>query len=79
MDVLKEMNLDLNESWNAASDLEEQMVFGDVKSEYMFNPENPFKEVAFPKKLALELINQGKNNEAILALEAHLQKNIEDG
>lgn len=45
----------------------------------MFNPENPFKEVAFPKKLALELINQGKNNEAILALEAHLQKNVEDG
>ncbi len=34
----------------------------------MFNPNNPFKDVAFPKKLALELINAGNNNQAILAL-----------
>lgn len=45
----------------------------------MFDPNNPFKDVAFPKKLALDLINQGKNNEAILSLEAHLQKNMDDG
>ena len=31
-----------------------------------------------PKFLALNFINSAKNNEAILALEAHLQKNMED-
>lgn len=45
----------------------------------MFDPNNPYKEAPFPKQLALELINQGNNNQAILALEAHLQKNLEDG
>lgn len=35
--------------------------------------------VAFPKKLAFDLINSGNNNQAILALEAHLQKNMQDG
>jgi peroxin-5 len=44
----------------------------------MFDPNNPYRDVAFPKKLALELINQGRNNQAILALEAHLQKRPED-
>lgn len=32
MDVLKEMNLDLTQSWQAASDLEEQLVHGEIKS-----------------------------------------------
>ena len=40
---------------------------------------NPYRDVAFPKKLAFELINVGNNNQAILALEAHLQKNMQDG
>jgi hypothetical protein len=34
----------------------------------MFNPNNPFRDVAFPKTLALDFINQGNNNQAILAL-----------
>jgi hypothetical protein len=38
----------------------------------MFNQNNPYRDVAFPKKLALDLINQGNNDQAILALEAHL-------
>lgn len=45
----------------------------------MFNPNNPFREAAFPKKLALDFINQGNNNQATLALQAHLQKNMQDG
>jgi hypothetical protein len=45
----------------------------------MFNSNNPYKDVAFPKKLALDLINAGNNNQAILALESHLQKNMQDG
>lgn len=68
MQVLGEMNFDLTEAWQASTDLEEQLVHGEIKSEYMFNPNNPYKDVAFPKKLALELINAGNNNQAILAL-----------
>lgn len=45
----------------------------------MFSPNNPYREVAFPKKMALDLINAGNNNEAVLALEAHLEKNMQDG
>jgi hypothetical protein len=79
MEVLKEMNLDLTEAWQASTDLEEELVHGDVRSEYIFDKNNPYLDVALPKGLALDLINQGKNNEAVLALEAHLQKNMEDG
>lgn len=68
MDVLKEMNLDLSQAWQSASDLEEQLVHGEIKTEYLFDMNNPYKDVAFPKKLALDLINQGNNNQAILAL-----------
>ena len=79
MEVLNEMNLDLTEAWQAASDLQEELVHGDVRTEYIFAKNNPFIDVALPKGLTLDLINQGKNNEAVLALEAHLQKNMEDG
>ena len=79
MSVLGEMNFDLTEAWQASTDLEEQLVHGDVKAEYLLNPNNPYREVAFPKKLALDLINAGNNNEAVLALEAHLEKNMQDG
>jgi len=34
----------------------------------MFDPNNPYLEAPFPKKMALDLINQGNNNQAILAL-----------
>ena len=78
MNVLQEMNFDLTEAWQASTDLEEQLVHGPTKEEYAFDPNNPYKEVPFPKQLALELINQGNNNQAILALEAHLQKQPTD-
>lgn len=52
------------------------MVHGDVRTEYIFEKNNPYLDVALPKGLALDLINSGKNNEAVLALEAHLQKNM---
>jgi hypothetical protein len=68
MSVLSEMNFDLSEAWQASTDMEEQLVHGQIKSEYMFNPNNPFRDVAFPKKLALDFINQGNNNQATLAL-----------
>jgi hypothetical protein len=34
----------------------------------MFNQNNPFKDAPFPKQLALDFINQGNNDQAILAL-----------
>ena len=79
MKVLEEMNFDLTEAWQASTDLEEQMVHGEVKTEYAFNPENPYLNAEFPKQIALDHINKGNNNQAILALEAHLQKHMEDG
>ena len=78
MNVLSEMNFDLTEAWQASTDLEEQLVHGDTKTEYIFNPENPYLNAEFPKNIALEFINKGSNNQAILALEAHLQKHMED-
>jgi hypothetical protein len=42
MKVLEEMNFDLTEAWQASTDLEEQLVHGDVKSDYQFNPQNPY-------------------------------------
>ena len=68
MEVLNEMNLDLTEAWQASTDLEEELIHGDVRTDYIFDKNNPFLDVALPKGLALDLINQGKNNEAILAL-----------
>ena len=32
------MNFDLTEAWQASTDLEEQLVHGDIKTEYQFNP-----------------------------------------
>ena len=79
MKVLEEMNFDLTEAWQASTDLEEQLVHGQVKTQYVFSPDNPYLNAEFPKNVALDLINKGNNNQAILALEAHLQKNLEDG
>ena len=55
------------------------MVHGETKTEYIFNSQNPYLNAQFPKQIALDLINKGNNNQAVLALEAHLQKHIEDG
>ncbi len=79
MNVLQDMNFDLSSAWQASTDLEEQLVYGDVKNEYQFSPDNPYLQAENPKAMALDLINQGNNNQAILALEAHLQKQPVDG
>lgn len=49
MKVLEEMNFDLTEAWQASTDLEEQLVHGDIKTEYVFNPQNPYLNAEFPK------------------------------
>lgn len=77
-EVLKEMNLDMTEAWQAATDLEEEMIHGDIRDKYAFATQNPYDNAENKKMLALELINKGLNNEAILALEAHLKQNQQD-
>jgi len=62
------MDLDLSEAWQGASDLEEQLVYGDFRDKYIWSEQNPYLDVAMPLAMAMEFINQGKNNEAILAL-----------
>lgn len=36
------MNLDMNEAWRSATDLEEELVHGDISSKYAYSKENPF-------------------------------------
>lgn len=80
MEVLKEMDIsgDLTEVWNNATNLEEQLVYGEYNNKYVFATNNQYSAVESPLDLAYELMNKGKNNEAILALEAALQKNQKD-
>lgn len=74
----KEFNDILAESWQKASDMEEQQIYKDISDVYTFNPANPFLNVAKPLLVSVDLIAQGKTSEAILAMEAHLQKNQTD-
>ncbi len=67
-DILKEMDLDLSEAWQAGADLEEQLVYGDFRDKYSYTANNPFEDVALPLNQALDFINKGRNNEAILSL-----------
>ena len=53
MEVLKEMNLDLTDAWQSATDLEEQLVHGEIRQEYTFSKNNPFLQEADKKGLAL--------------------------
>lgn len=54
------------------------MIHGDIRDKYAFATQNPYDNAENKKMLALELINKGLNNEAILALEAHLKQNQQD-
>lgn len=66
------------DSWQKATDLEEQMIYKDVSDVYTFNTANPFLNMPKPLVASVDLIAQGKTSEAILAMEAHLQKNEKD-
>lgn len=68
----------LAESWQKASDLEEQLLFKDISDVYKFSNENPFINAPKPLQIALDLMAQGRTGQAILAMEAHLQKNEKD-
>eukprot|EP01017_Pseudomicrothorax_dubius_P007983 TRINITY_DN12582_c0_g1_i1.p1 TRINITY_DN12582_c0_g1~~TRINITY_DN12582_c0_g1_i1.p1 ORF type:complete len:661 (-),score=173.37 TRINITY_DN12582_c0_g1_i1:114-2096(-) len=67
----------LSETWQKAQDMEEQALYRDA-GPYEFQRENPFHQVSNSLEEALRLISIGKTNDAILAMEAHLQKNPGD-
>ncbi len=75
---MNEFNDILAESWQKASDVEEQQIYKDVSDVYHFNPANPFLNEPKPLLASIDLIAQGKTSDAILAMEAHLQKNEKD-
>ena len=75
---MKEFNDILADSWQKASDMEEQTLYKDVSDVYHFNVANPFLNVEKPLLVSLDLISQGKTSDAILAMEAHLQKKEKD-
>ena len=62
------MDFDLSEAWQAGGDLEEQPVYGDFRDKYSYTPNNPYEDVALPLNQAIDFINKGRNNEAILSL-----------
>lgn len=72
------MNLDMNEAWQSATDLEEELVHGDIRQNYVYSKDNPYKDEQNKKQLALQFINRGLNNQAILALQAYTQEQPED-
>ena len=56
------MNLDLTDAWQSATDLEEEMVHGEIRENYAFQKNNPFLNEPHKKELALDFINKGLNN-----------------
>lgn len=36
------MNLDMNEAWQSATDLEEELVHGDIRENYVYAKDNPY-------------------------------------
>lgn len=59
---------DLTKIWSEATNMEEQMVYGEYNSKYAFAKANQYSALESPLDMAFELMNKGKNNEAILAL-----------
>ncbi|CAD8150419.1 unnamed protein product [Paramecium octaurelia] len=82
--ILKEMDTGtdfdkmFSEAWQAASDLQEFELYKDSNDTYRFQENNKYLAMDFPLQAALNLVHQGQNTEAILALEAHIQKNPTD-
>ncbi|KAL4481441.1 hypothetical protein ABPG74_007530 [Tetrahymena malaccensis] len=79
-DVLKYMQEsgdyeELSKAWQKASDLEEQSLYKDASDRYAFSNANPYLTHENPLHLALEFIASGRPFDAILALEAQIQKN----
>jgi peroxin-5 len=67
-----------SDMWNVEQDIQEYHAYGEVPEQYKFGDQNPFASEAKPLELASNLLNQGNIRNAILALEAHLQKHPND-
>jgi len=72
---------DFDRVWQGESDLdqmwEEDSLRQQTPKEYTFKEDNPYLQLDHPIEHAQKLIAQGKDREAILALEAEVQKNPE--
>eukprot|EP00397_Hematodinium_sp_SG-2012_P015220 GEMP01015494.1.p1 GENE.GEMP01015494.1~~GEMP01015494.1.p1 ORF type:complete len:681 (+),score=165.36 GEMP01015494.1:190-2232(+) len=71
------MGGDLDSAWAAADQFENVWNRGSSTREYNFSSDNPYLDVENPLELAQRLIAEGKDLEAIKALEAEVQKNPE--
>jgi len=58
--------------------MEEAELYGDVSDKYNFQKDNPFANENKPLETSMRMIQDGRANDAILALEAHLQKHPDD-
>lgn len=68
----------MNDAWEKAADLEEFEMYRDASDRYIFKKENPYLSHSDPYQLGLTFIAEGKSYEAIMALEAALQKDPEN-
>jgi len=67
-----------SDMWNVQQDIEEYQAYGDVPEAYTFSVQNQYANDPKALETASNLLNQGNTKNAILALEAHLQKNPSD-
>lgn len=67
----------MQKHWQVASDIEE-LQYSNMKHKYAFNNSNPHANHANPHLGFVESVSKGDTPNAILFLEAHLQKNETD-
>jgi len=67
----------LQKHWQVASDIEE-LQYQNLKQNYAFDKENPYKNELNPHRGYIEAISKGNTNKAILMLEEHLQRHETD-
>jgi len=67
----------LESAWAGGEDMEQMWNSGGRNKEYEFAKENPYLEAADPLAEAQRLLREGRDREALLALEAEVQKNPE--
>eukprot|EP01016_Furgasonia_blochmanni_P050659 TRINITY_DN785_c0_g8_i1.p1 TRINITY_DN785_c0_g8~~TRINITY_DN785_c0_g8_i1.p1 ORF type:complete len:741 (-),score=247.46 TRINITY_DN785_c0_g8_i1:79-1968(-) len=68
----------LADAWQKAQNLEEFDLYRDASDKYNFANDNPYMGQDHNIQTGLQLLEKGKINDAIMALEAHLQQNDKD-
>ena len=73
-----EMNKVLADAWQVSQDMEEGELYAEPDQNYQFAQGNPYEILANPLDKAVEHLSAGNRQEAIYALESHVQKNPQD-